>query len=60
MDEVFRKAVALIGLGLLGCGLLAILVGIAKAMFSSSSGTSSRRYRSGGGDDVQWYDKGRP
>lgn len=60
MNDLFTKAAALIGLGLLGCWLLAMLVGIAKAMFSSGSGTSSRRYRSGDDDEVQWYDKSRP
>ena len=66
MNELFNKAVGLIALGLLGYVLFAILVGIVKAMFSSGSGTSSgsqtssRRYRSGNDDEVQWYDKSRP
>ena len=66
MNEVFNKAVGLIALGLLGYVLFAMLVGIVKALFSSSSGTSSvsrassRRYRSGNDDEVQWYDKSRP
>ena len=66
MNELFNKAVGLIALGLLGYVLFAMLVGIVKAMFSSGNGTSSgsrtssRRYRSGNDDEVQWYDKSRP
>ena len=66
MNELFNKAVGLIALGLLGYVLFAMLVGIVKAMFSSVNGTSSgsrtssRRYRSGNDDEVQWYDKSRP
>ena len=66
MNELFNKAVGLIALGLLGYVLFAMLVGIVKAMFSSGTGTSSgsrttsRRYRSGNDDEVQWYDKSRP
>jgi hypothetical protein len=66
MNELFNKAVGLIALGLLGYVLFAMLVGIVKAMFSSGGGTSSgsrtssRRYRSGNDDEVQWYDKSRP
>ena len=66
MNDLFNKAVGLIALGLLGYVLFAMLVGIVKAMFSSGNGTSSgsrassRHYRSGNDDEVQWYDKGRP
>ena len=66
MNELFNKVVGLIALGLLGYVLFAMLVGIVKAMFSSGSRTSSgpqassRRYRSGNDDEVQWYDKSRP
>jgi hypothetical protein len=66
MNELFNKAVGLIALSLLGYVLLAMFVGIVKAMFSPGSETSSgsrassRRYRSGNDDEVQWYDKSRP
>lgn len=66
MNELLSRGVALIALGLLGYVLLAILVGIVKAMLSSGSGTASgsrtasRGYRSGNDDQVQWYDKSRP
>lgn len=60
MNELFNTAVGLIGLGLVGCLLLAMLAGVVKAVFSSGSGSSPRRYRSRGGDEVHWYDKSRP
>lgn len=60
MAALLIKAVAFAMLGLLACMLLAIFVGIVKAMFTSSSGGSSRRYRPDSDDTVEWYDKSRP
>lgn len=60
MEWTTQKAIAFAVIGAVCCFVGLILVGIVKAMFSSGSGGSSRRYRSGNDDTVEWYDKSRP